>query len=87
VLTTLVSVSPIYASFDADEQIVARAIEGWTAARAPRAGVRASSHSGADGHRHGGSTLHRPSAAHRQPGRCASGTVRVRAVFDNADGS
>jgi multidrug efflux system membrane fusion protein len=84
VLTTLVSVSPIYASFDADEQIVARA-SGLAAAGAGRA--RASNHSRADGH---------GTAAARRTGHlqlidnqvdAKSGTVRVRAVFDNADGA
>ena len=40
VLTSLVSVSPIYASFDTDEQIVVKACKTWAAA--PGAKVRAS---------------------------------------------
>ena len=40
VLTSLVSVSPIYASFDTDEQIVVKARKTWAAA--PRGKVRAS---------------------------------------------
>ena len=63
VLTTLVSVDPIYASFNADEQIVARALQGarrqmrhatWTASRS-------------DGDRNERWRLFaRPAAAHRQ---------------------
>ena len=49
VLTTLVSVNPIYASFDADEQVVARALQA-TAGRRQRA-QRDRAHPGADGHR------------------------------------
>ena len=47
VLTTLVSIDPIYASFNADEEAVARVLEslGREPARAGR------SHPGADGHR------------------------------------
>ena len=87
VLTTLVSVSPIYASFDADEGVVARALR-----ELPDHG---------DGRRAGLERIpvqlgtadqpDTPIRGHLQlvdnqvdPG---SGTVRVRAVFDNADGA
>ena len=89
VLTTLVSVDPMYASFDVDEQIVANALQGLQAAgegRSTRAlietipvqmGVGAS----------GGT----PFAGHLQlidnQVDAKSGTVRVRAVFGNADGT
>lgn len=87
VLTTLVSVDPMYASFDVDEQIVANALQGLQGAgRSTRAlietipvqmGVGAS----------GGT----PHAGHLQlidnQVDAKSGTVRVRAVFGNADGA
>ena len=84
VLTTLVSVSPIYASFEADERVLARALQG----------VRA------DG---SGELARIPvemgtAATDDTPYRgklqlvdnhvdAKSGTVRVRAVFDNRDGT
>jgi multidrug efflux system membrane fusion protein len=40
VLTTLVSVDPMYASFDADEQIVAQALQGLQSASQGAARVR-----------------------------------------------
>ena len=49
VLTTLVSVNPIYASFNADEQVVTRALK--TLADECRR-CRDRPHPGADGHRH-----------------------------------
>ncbi|MDR0215246.1 MAG: efflux RND transporter periplasmic adaptor subunit [Comamonas sp.] len=89
VLTTLVSVDPMYASFDADEQIVAQALQGLQSAsqgRSTRAlietipvqmGVGTS----------GGT----PYAGHLQlidnQVDAKSGTVRVRAVFGNVDGT
>lgn len=86
VLATLVSVSPIYASFDADEQVVLRALKALpggagTRQQIGRIPVEMS-------------TAAAPQAAHR--GRlqlvdnevdAKSGTIRMRAVFDNADGS
>jgi len=80
VLTTLVSVSPIYASFDADEKIVGQAL---AALPADRRGLEKIPVEMANG---GGET---------QTGRlqlvdnqvdAKSGTLRVRAVFDNKDG-
>jgi multidrug efflux system membrane fusion protein len=85
VLTTLVSVSPIYASFDADEQIVAKALgelPGGASARAQleRIPVQMST----------AGTTDAPFVGHLQlvdnQVDAKSGTVRVRAVFDNADG-
>jgi multidrug efflux system membrane fusion protein len=77
VLTTLVSVNPIYASFDADEHVVLRALK--------------------DGQRdvpveaetvtNGGTHLHGRLQLIDNQVNTKSGTVRVRAVFDNADGS
>lgn len=82
-LTTLVSVNPIYASFSADEQVVTRALktladEG-AAAAVERIPVRMTT----------------TTSDHTFDGKlqlidnqvdARSGTVRVRAVFDNADG-
>jgi multidrug efflux system membrane fusion protein len=87
VLTTLVSVNPIYASFDADEQVVGQALSGLKAGasdartsleRIPVEMGLASS----DG---------TPLKGHLQlvdnQVNAKSGTVRVRAVFDNPGGS
>ena len=77
VLTTLVSVDPIYASFDADEHVVLRTLQD-----GPK-GVAVEAETVTNGGR-------------RLTGRLQlidnqvdtrSGTVRVRAVFDNKDGS
>jgi membrane fusion protein, multidrug efflux system len=77
VLTTLVSVNPIYASFDADEHVVLRTLQDGTK------GVAVEAETVTNGGR-------------RLTGRLQlidnqvdprSGTVRVRAVFDNKDGS
>ena len=86
VLTTLVSVSPIYASFDADEQVVARAlkeVQGAGAAgsrqleRIPvQMGTAASTDTPFEG---------RLQLVDNQVD-AKSGTVRARAVFDNQDG-
>jgi multidrug efflux system membrane fusion protein len=89
VLTTLVSVSPIYASFDADEQVVTRALRdvqvkganGSVRGQVDRIPVQMGT---AD-------TVDTPYEGHLQlvdnQVDAKSGTVRVRAVFDNADGS
>ncbi|HEY0856633.1 MAG TPA: efflux RND transporter periplasmic adaptor subunit [Albitalea sp.] len=86
VLTTLVSVSPIYASFDADEQLVTRALKdlpGGSSARAhiERIPVRMGTAGSTD----------TPYQGHLQlvdnQVDAKSGTVRVRAVFDNKDGA
>ncbi|RZL92393.1 MAG: efflux RND transporter periplasmic adaptor subunit [Variovorax sp.] len=86
VLTTLVSVSPIYASFDADEQIVGRALKdlpGGAGARAligqipVQMGTAASAGTPIDG---------KLQLIDNQVD-ARSGTVRVRAAFDNKDGA
>jgi multidrug efflux system membrane fusion protein len=90
VLTTLVSVSPIYASFEADEQVVTRAlheIAGSGGASAATRGmieqipVQMGTAADAD----------TPFKGHLQlvdnQVDAKSGTVRVRAVFDNKDGT
>ena len=78
VLTTLVSVSPIYASFDADEQALertgARAAQGAIAVRMGTAGQADTPYAG------------KLQLVDNQVD-ARSGTVRVRAVFDNADGT
>ena len=85
VLTTLVSVSPIYASFDADEQIVVKALGELPSGASARAQLeRIPVQMGTAG------TVDTPFAGHLQlvdnQVDAKSGTVRVRAVFDNADG-
>jgi len=86
VLTTLVSVSPIYASFDTDEQIVARALEGLRTGKSARTLIESIPVQMGTGT--AGSTPH---TGHLQlidnQVDARSGTVRVRAVFDNADGA
>ena len=89
VLTTLVSVSPIYASFDTDEQVVARAIDGLDGGKGTQGGRARIEHIPVQmGTGTAGST---PFSGHLQlidnQVDARSGTVRVRAVFDNADGS
>ena len=86
VLTTLVSVSPIYASFDTDEQVVVRALGSLPGGSSARAMIeRIPVHMGTAG-----------MADTPYQGRlqlidnqvdAKSGTVRVRAAFDNADGA
>ncbi|SEA10503.1 efflux RND transporter periplasmic adaptor subunit [Variovorax sp. YR216] len=86
VLTTLVSVSPIYASFDADEQIVVRALKdlpGDSGARNRIEGIPVQmGTAGTDGTPYEG----RLQLIDNQVD-AKSGTVRVRAAFDNKDGS
>jgi multidrug efflux system membrane fusion protein len=83
VLTTLVSVSPIYASFDADEQVVAKALKDVSSGgdrkleRIPvQMGTAASSDTPFEG---------KLQLVDNQVD-AKSGTVRARAVFDNKDG-
>jgi len=86
VLTTLVSVSPIYASFDADEQVIARALKvlpGGSSARAQLERIPVLLGTAA--------TADLPYQGHLQlidnQVDAKSGTVRVRATFDNKDGA
>lgn len=86
VLTTLVSVAPIYASFSADEQVVMRALQslGSDAGGNPRVEsipVQMSTVTSNGTPYQGRLQLIDNQVDAR------SGTVRVRAVFDNADGS
>jgi len=86
VLTTLVSVSPIYASFDADEQVVAKALKdvggnGGPASRSlERIPVQMGTAASSDTPFEGKLQLVDNQVDAR------SGTVRARAVFDNKDG-
>lgn len=86
VLTTLVSVNPMYASFDADEQIVTTALQGLREGKSARnliesipvqMGVGTSGATPYNGHLQ---LIDNQVDA-------KSGTVRVRAVFDNVDGT
>jgi multidrug efflux system membrane fusion protein len=84
VLTSLVSVDPIYASFNADEEVVARALKALGAnahAQADRIPVRMNTAT-TNGTTHEG---HLQLIDNQVDAR--SGTVRVRAMFGNADGS
>ena len=86
VLTTLVSVSPIYASFDADEQVVTRALRELPPGASARAQIeKIPVQMGTV------DDTATPIAGHLQlvdnQVDARSGTVRVRAVFDNADGA
>jgi membrane fusion protein, multidrug efflux system len=81
VLATLVSVSPIYAGFDADESVVAdvlAATGGADPQQLQRVPVRAQI---------GGRTVEGRLQLVDNQVDARSGTVRLRAVFDNADGS
>ena len=86
VLTTLVSVSPIYASFDADEQVIAKALRdmpGGSSARALIEKIPVQMGTAASGET--------PFTGRLQlidnQVDAKSGTVRVRAAFDNKDGA
>ncbi|MDD0810776.1 efflux RND transporter periplasmic adaptor subunit [Curvibacter sp. RS43] len=85
VLTSLVSVNPIYASFEADEQVIAQALQGLGRGAAARARIERIPVQ--MGTAEGGNT---PYQGHLQlvdnQVDAKSGTVRVRAVFDNPDG-
>jgi membrane fusion protein, multidrug efflux system len=86
VLTSLVSVSPIYASFDTDEQVILRALKelpGGASARTliERIPVQMGTSAGTDTPYTGRLQLIDNQVDAR------SGTIRVRAAFDNRDGS
>jgi multidrug efflux system membrane fusion protein len=86
VLTTLVSVSPIYASFDADEQVVTRALSELPPGSSARAQIdRIPVQMGTSADTDTPITGHLQLVDNQVDAR--SGTVRVRAVFDNADGA
>ncbi len=83
VLTTLVSVNPIYASFNADEEMVTRALTALADQSAPADVDRipVEMNTNANGAVHKGRVQFIDNQVDAR-----SGTVRVRAVFDNADG-
>jgi multidrug efflux system membrane fusion protein len=78
VLTTLVSVNPIYASFDADEQVVARALKDPRQLHDIPVEIETATSS---------APLRGRLQLVDNQVSAKSGTVRVRAVFDNKDGS
>lgn len=77
VLTTLVSVNPIYASFDADEHVVLRALKEGTRDIPVEAETVTN----------GGTHLRGRLQLIDNQVNIRSGTVRVRAVFDNTNGT
>jgi multidrug efflux system membrane fusion protein len=79
VLTTLVSVTPIYASFDADEIVVARALKESPQIRSIPVEMETLTN--------GGTTKRGHLQLVDNQVNAKSGTVRVRAEFDNTDGS
>jgi multidrug efflux system membrane fusion protein len=81
VLTTLVSVNPIYASFDADEQVVARALKDVADAHGQLGVIPVDLGTAA-----GNTVLHGHLQLVDNQVNARSGTVRARAVFDNKDG-
>lgn len=86
VLTTLVSVDPIYASFDADEQVVARVLadlppSSERRARLAKVPVQMATDTT------GSAVLTGHLQLVDNQVNAGSGTVRVRAVFDNAHGT
>jgi multidrug efflux system membrane fusion protein len=77
VLTTLVSVNPMYASFEADEHVVLRALQEGKQGIAVEAETVTN----------GGKQLRGRLQLIDNQVNTRSGTVRVRAVFDNKDGA
>jgi multidrug efflux system membrane fusion protein len=85
VLTTLVSVNPIYASFDADEQVVAQALDelkGGADARSKLERIPVEIATAVSGSQ---PVRGRLQLVDNQV-NSKSGTVRLRAVFENPDG-
>src|SRR5258706_11818152 len=84
VLTTLVSVNPIYASFDADEQVIARALKDLALASGARGqleGIPVDMETAVDDTSFQGHLQLIDNQVNAK-----SGTVLARAVFDNKDG-
>ncbi len=85
VLTTVVSVDPIYASFDADEQVVMRALDDLRTGPAGAGAVERIPVQ-MDASLPGPTVQGRVQMVDNEVD-AGSGTVRVRAVFDNPDGA
>lgn len=85
VLTTLVSVSPIYASFDTDEQVVVKALQDLKSGASARTLIERIPVQMGTGTSGGTPHAGKLQLIDNQVD-AKSGTVRVRAVFDNADG-
>ena len=86
VLTTLVSVDPIYASFNADEDAVLRALKALSVDPATRGRIERIPVEMASSTRDGARAKGRLQLIDNQV-EAKSGTVRVRAVFANGDGT
>ena len=84
-LTTLVSVNPIYASFNADEQVVARAIESLGDGGQGNSGIERIPVEMTTVTSNGTTFKGRMQLIDNQVD-ARTGTVRVRAIFDNPDG-
>jgi len=87
VLTTLVSVSPIYASFDADEQVVARALSELPGGAALRGKLQSIPVEMGTASNDDETPWKGALQLVDNQVNAKSGTVRVRAVFDNPDGT
>ena len=84
-LTTLVSVSPIYAGFDVDEQVLVKSLNGLPGGASARAQIsRIPVHMGTAGS--DGTPFEGRLQLVDNQVDARTGTVRVRAVFDNNDG-
>ena len=86
VLTTLVSVSPIYASFDGDERVIARALKEMPGGASARQLIERIPVEMETAVPNGTPYRGRLQLIDNQVD-AKSGTVRVRAAFDNKDGS
>lgn len=86
VLTQLVSVSPIYASFDADEQVIAKALKDMPGGSSARALIEKIPVQIGTAAMNGTPYAGKLQLIDNQVD-AKSGTIRVRAAFDNKDGS
>ncbi|MDB5599916.1 MAG: efflux transporter periplasmic adaptor subunit [Xanthobacteraceae bacterium] len=84
-LTTLVSVNPIYASFNADEQVVIKALKSLSVSGDAYAQIERIPVQMGTGMNDGTPITGKLQLVDNQVD-AKSGTIRVRAVFDNADG-
>lgn len=85
VLTQLVSVSPIYASFDADEQVIAKALKDMPGGSSARALIEKIPVQIGTAAMNGTPYAGKLQLIDNQVD-AKSGTIRVRAAFDNKDG-